>query len=274
MRRIPDTPCPSNALAYLQHIQQDIDTENDFHDRVEKAVRCWNNKNGSKDGKAAFDAIKTTLDSLRSAGHFCCYCETGPVELFEHAANSRPQHSPIEHIFPKSLYPEYAFIWENYLPICERCNTNRKLDQWAVFDRQGWFHDVTPPHTKGARRVSTRVGSPLFLNPRHEDPSTFLRLDFADFKVKPLQGLTYIDASRAAYTIKTLTLNDGPLTHGRHTGFGNICNTLRTYLERRNIDRVRTIFRDLQYPMVWQEMKRQSSHPLFAHLLRDEMQHW
>ncbi|WP_395094787.1 hypothetical protein [Armatimonas sp.] len=283
MLRIPKTYCLLSVQAYLQNVQADIDAITDFHDRVDKAVQLWSGKGGSKESKAAFDAIKIDLDTLRSGTFYCCYCETNTAGLATHGANDDdPEHSPIEHIWPKSLYPERAFVWENYLPICWRCNTGHKLDQWAIFDNTtGIFHDVTPPHrAKGTRRTLPLAGSNVFIDPRTEDPLAFLTLDFANFKLKPRKGLSYSDATRAAYTVKVLALNDGPITQARSTGFGNICYELTEYLKRRDPKnpqieaRMRDNFRKLQHPTVWQEMKRQKNHPRFRHIFCSEMQNW
>lgn len=53
----------------------------------------------------------------------CAFCECLPEEGGGYIA--------VEHFYPKSIYPEKAFEWNNLLPICTQCNTN-KLD----FDSQ------------------------------------------------------------------------------------------------------------------------------------------
>ena len=125
MLQVPKTYCLLSVQAYLQNVQADIDAVTDFHDQVDKATQLWSGKGGSKESKAAFDAIKIDLDTLRSGTFYCCYCETNTAGLAKYEANDDdPEHSPIEHICPKSLYPERAFIWENYLPICWRCHAS------------------------------------------------------------------------------------------------------------------------------------------------------
>ncbi|MFO1234889.1 MAG: HNH endonuclease domain-containing protein [Rivihabitans pingtungensis] len=51
----------------------------------------------------------------------CCYCE------------QNEEATDIEHILPKSLFPQQTFVADNYLLACKTCNTGHKLDKMAVF---------------------------------------------------------------------------------------------------------------------------------------------
>ncbi|MDD3417848.1 MAG: hypothetical protein PHY47_28315 [Lachnospiraceae bacterium] len=43
----------------------------------------------------------------------CAFCEAKPAES---------GNIEVEHFKPKSLYPQLAFCWENFLPVCRKCN--------------------------------------------------------------------------------------------------------------------------------------------------------
>ena len=51
----------------------------------------------------------------------CCYCE-GRIgaQAYEH----------IEHLKPKSLFPQECYEWNNLHWVCEICNSGNKNDQW------------------------------------------------------------------------------------------------------------------------------------------------
>lgn len=46
----------------------------------------------------------------------CAFCEIKPGES---------GNIEVEHFAPKSLYPERAFDWENFLPACRKCNGSK-----------------------------------------------------------------------------------------------------------------------------------------------------
>lgn len=56
-------------------------------------------------------------------GHFCCYCQS-PIgkQTYEH----------IEHLKPKSLFPDECFEWSNLHLSCQICNVSYKKDKWDV----------------------------------------------------------------------------------------------------------------------------------------------
>lgn len=68
------------------------------------------------------DDIRETLEKMYSDdyGCYCCYCEGQIDEV---------SFEQIEHRKPKSIYPEYAFDWDNLHLACQKCNTNKR-DKW------------------------------------------------------------------------------------------------------------------------------------------------
>src|SRR4029077_8233513 len=110
--------------ATLNHLQSQIDLESTFQDKVEKAQELWQGKSGSKTNIAAFNEVKDKLEEMCVSVKICNYCE-------QNEAND------IEHIYPKSFFPERAFKWDNYLLACKQCNSGYKLDRFSVLDPSG-----------------------------------------------------------------------------------------------------------------------------------------
>ena len=54
---------------------------------------------------------------LKMSHNKCCYCE---LKLGEEG-----KYMQVEHYHCKSLYPDEVVLWENLLPSCNRCNTNK-----------------------------------------------------------------------------------------------------------------------------------------------------
>jgi uncharacterized protein (TIGR02646 family) len=242
-------PCPAEAIQKLTDEQRDIDAEADFGDRVKLAEKRWEGRTGEN---KAFNAVRETLGRMRPGGYFCCYCEQGIT-------------SAIEHIWPKSLYPEKAFVWENYLLACFRCNTERKGSKWRVFDAAGGATDATKPPT----------GIAVFIDPRQENPADYIYLDFVDWKLKPHPDIHPRAKVRAEYTVDTvLDLNDRAMCTARNNLFQSYAGFLYEYRKAKQSGRTinLNLFREnLQakiHPTVWHEMKRQHTHrklmPLFA----------
>lgn len=47
----------------------------------------------------------------------CCYCECN--------INEESKYMEVEHFLPKKNYPDLVVDWNNLLPSCKRCNTNK-----------------------------------------------------------------------------------------------------------------------------------------------------
>ncbi|WP_415721612.1 HNH endonuclease [Photobacterium ganghwense] len=61
------------------------------------------------------DRVRDVL--FPSSFYKCSFCECLPDD----GGNS----VQVEHFFPKSIYPECCFDWENFLPACGKCNTSK-----------------------------------------------------------------------------------------------------------------------------------------------------
>lgn len=109
--------------------------------------------------------IQTALFS--SSHHKCAFCECRPGES---------GNIEVEHFEPKSLYPDLAFEWANFLPSCRKCN-EEKSDS------------------------DTRT-NPI-INPAIEDPEKLLTYQF--LRIKPLAGSG--QERKAQHTIDVCNLN-------------------------------------------------------------------
>jgi hypothetical protein len=204
----------ATTVTHLQTVQQAILNEPDFASQAKKASSNWKSKTSSNDGKAAFKDIKEALIDMCAGIEICVYCEQNEA-------------SDIEHIFPKKLYPEKAFIWDNYVLACSKCNTHHKSDKFSIFSPAG------SPNTKKitpARGVfiEPENADALFINQRVEDPMDFLELDLVNkqfiFTERHASGTREFEKGK--YTKELLQLNT------RAALVANRKNAARFYISR------------------------------------------
>lgn len=238
---------PPPATSALQALQAEVDALPTYVERVKAVPRRFKNAVAS----AAFKDVKRTLEAMSSSNSRCMLCE-------DSAANE------VEHVRPKSLYPEASFDWSNYVYSCGVCN-KCKGSKFAVFAGSAReFVDVT--RQRGSAIIPPVVGSPVFLHPRYEDSTRFLGLDLIDtFYFYPLALAGTDEHRRAQYTIDRLKLNvRDPLRRQRRQYFEIYVAQVEAYLHdrargateeelRERRDRVRV----LGHPTVWYEMRRQ-----------------
>ena len=225
-------------------IQQYFNALPSYSEKVTQAKIKYENRTRT----ATFKNIRETLKTMCSGNRRCCYCEDSCAD-------------EVEHIRPKSLYPELVFVWENYLYSCGSCNS-KKSNNYAVIVGNT-IHFIT-----SKKDDPPPVGKGVFINPRIENPLDFLELDLGDdldgtFFFQPRYHLAEdsIDYQRADYTIKILGLNDRDyLCRGRRQGALNYRARLIEYQqETSNVKKQSFIeaFKEMSYPTVWQEMKNQ-----------------
>ncbi len=166
------------------------DAAEEFKAKAREAVRLWSGK-----ASAAFDEVKRILKEMCVSVEICNYCENNEA-------------TDIEHIYPKKLYPEKAFNWENYILACGKCNSHHKSDKFKIFNPQNsaTVENVTPP--RGTYRQPANDDA-LFLNQRIDNPLDFLELDLINqtfiFTERFSAGTR--EYHRASYTIELLGLN-------------------------------------------------------------------
>jgi uncharacterized protein (TIGR02646 family) len=247
MIKLVDRAVSTATVAKLSEYQAEIDALPDYAKQVQKAQALWKNRRNTS--VQPFAEIEKTLISLSPATRRCCYCEDARGE-------------DVEHFHPKNLYPQLTFAWSNYLLACSACNSTAKRDQFAVFDSNGVFCDVT-------RRDKTVVppiqGDVILINPRYEDPLNFLRIDLLTFHFRPRLDLSVRDQARANYTIEVLKLNTrAELVAWRKLAFRTFVGWVDTYRRysqhtKENATRLTEHLGELKkynHLAVWEEMKR------------------
>ena len=247
MLQLPKIELGSKWQKYLNQWQQEINGLASYSEKVEQAKAKYENKIKT----VTFKNIRGTLATMCSGNRRCCYCEDSCAD-------------EVEHIRPKSLYPEFVFVWENYLYACGLCNP-KKNNKYAVI-----VGNKIQPITrkKNDPIVPPPVGNDAFINPRIENPLDFLELDLGDdlidgtFLFQPCYGLAKNSPNfqRAEYTINILDLNRDVLLKGRKEAALNYRARLQEIQqEKLDVKRQRLIaeFKKMSYPTVWQEMKNQ-----------------
>ena len=210
MRKLEAPPLDPSHQHLLDKLQRDVDNKPNLEAQVARADQLWKGKN-SKTRKPTFDEIKRLLKEMSwPADDFRChYCETSVPD-------------EIEHIFPKTLFPDKCFDWDNYLYVCGNCN-GPKNNKFAVIDAQGQLVHVTAGPVPDGR--------PAVINPRTEDPAQWIKLELLSGRFVPVSADTQSEEYRIAdYVINTLiNLNREPLPAARKTAFLNLFSAVISY---------------------------------------------
>jgi hypothetical protein len=227
----------------LNRYQQEVTDAGEYPEQVAKAKERFSAYN--KKSNATFSAIKAALTAMCSGARRCCYCEDAPAD-------------EVEHIWPKDLYPERVFLWENYLYACGPCN-GPKSNGFAVF-HQGVLQSV-------ARKKDDLIeppvsGDPALIDPRHEDPLEYLILDLRTWQFGARHPTGTREEERARYTWELLHLNDRDyLLQAREEAYESYVALLEKYITRRDTGgEIKVTLRALRrrsHPTVWREMQRQ-----------------
>ncbi|MGB1013491.1 MAG: hypothetical protein ACPG4T_05090 [Nannocystaceae bacterium] len=240
---------PKSAAKKLQLWQREVDALADYASRVAEGKRLFQSRNQTKN--RTFVEVRSTLEKMCHGARRCGYCEDSYAD-------------EVEHIKPKDLYPEVVFCWENYLYVCGPCN-GPKGNQFAVFPKGAGQKTIV------SRRPDAPVdppvkGSPVFLDPRAENPLDYIILDLCGtFFFLPQAEKGTREYERADFTINTLRLNKREaLVKARENAYSSYRARLREYcLDKKkgaSQEKLDSRMRDLQaspHPTVWHEMKRQ-----------------
>ena len=175
----------------------------------------------------------------------------------------------IEHIWPKSFYPERTFSWENYLYVCGPCN-GAKGNQWDLFvDEGNHLKRLSLERIAGDAVVAPPDGDPLFIDPTQEDPFDFLFLDLTmdDERLEfcPLDDdKDSYNYQIAQFTIDALKLNErADLSRARYTAFTNYRARIAEYVlgkqagfARTKLDSMVKQLKKESHPTVWHSILR------------------
>jgi len=190
---------------------------------------------------------------MSNSTYRCSYCEDSFSD-------------EIEHVFPKDIYPEKTFVWENYLYACGPYN-GPKSNKFSLIDGSGKLLNITPPRKKEQGYVYKRP--PTFqsalINPRVENPTIFIELDIINtFRFVPALELNPIEKLRAEFTIELLKLNEREiLIKARRKAFENYRARLIEYTKQKTegalqskLDILIEGIKDENHQTVWFEIKR------------------
>lgn len=238
MLKLPDRDLSPAALDFLRARQAEIDGKGDFKARAAWADKSWDEKNAvGTGGKAAFEEIEASLKSMCPTDNLCHYCELGEAK-------------DIEHVAPKSYFPQHAFHWPNYLLVCKECNTGQKLDKMYVF-AAGDSAEVV----RLKRGSEPPTSDFAFVNPRVEDPMAAMQLNLLDFLYYPMPATSPSpsrDQEKATRTIEILNLNGRRgLIRAHENAFTDYKNQLKVYvdvLDANNLDELQKATSG--YPMI------------------------
>lgn len=250
MLQLPnDITLTPRSTGYMIRWQTAINDEPDYQAQIKKAKATWGKSNKT------FDEIKEKLRLMSNNTSRCNYCEDSVAD-------------EIEHIYPKDIYPDRTFVWENYLYSCGHCNL-RKSNNFALINPGGNLNDITPPKPLPDDHVFVRPPNNqiAFIDPRIENPTDFIELDIIDtFRFVPAIELNETDENyiRAQYTIDVLQLNDREfLVQARRTAYQNFRARLREYIQQRNdganqadLDELINGIQEENHKTVWREMVR------------------
>ena len=252
MIRIGRAQLSAGTTALLAGYQAAVNAEPAFADKVAKAKKSFSQYN--KKTNAAFKEVRETLARMCQGPLRCHYCEDSKAD-------------EVEHIKPKDWYPGDCFRWANYCYACGPCN-GPKNNKFAVFT-PGSAAATPLVRADGALVVAPPTGTPVFINPRNDDPLDFLFLDIAGtFFFTELPDAGTREHERARYTIELLGLNSRSyLVQARRNAYGNFRARLREYIAERDIGKpdahLKILAGNLQlehHQTVWQEMVRQHAH--------------
>src|ERR1700760_1308012 len=161
MLRIPESALPRPTGKVLDDLQELVNKKKKYPARVLEAGKLWKAKKGKKTYKEAFDTVRLELGKISYGVNRCAYCEDSLGD-------------EIEHLRPKSLFPQLAFRWENYAFACGPCN-GPKSNRFAIVEENGAIDEfVRKPDDK---IVAPQNGMSGLIDPRTEDPLVFLDLD-------------------------------------------------------------------------------------------------
>lgn len=185
MIKIPVSTLEEDLTTLLSNIQNTINEQETFIKKVSKAQSLWKSKGGSHTRKE-FENIKLKLSDLCVYHEICNYCE-------QNEAND------IEHVSPKSFFPEKTFVWENYILSCKQCNSGLKVDKCSI-----WHEDSVYHLRRGEQPVNDNI---LFVNPRTDDPAAYMFINMVTYEFELLPDLSNYDFEKATNTINVLDLN-------------------------------------------------------------------
>jgi hypothetical protein len=248
----------ASAAAALADLQAIVNAGVDYPARVAAAKAQWAQKGSATSKATAFRIVRATLAEMCVGPIRCAYCEDSLAD-------------EIEHVAPKTLFPERTFDWLNYVYACGPCN-GPKSNQYGVVTGAKVVEFV---RRRGEPIVPPPSGTPGFIDPRTEDPLLFFELDMGGvtasgeaiegtFELLPVDGLSAVAEARARFTIRVLGLNREVIRVARANAYGGFRARLREYADQKavgapeeSLDRMKLDLLSTPHLTVFAEMRRQ-----------------
>jgi uncharacterized protein (TIGR02646 family) len=259
MLQIVDTPLPRGTTKVLDDLQKLVDIELTYPECVGRADALWKSKTNKAVHKEAFLSVKAALEKISYGIGRCAYCEDSAAD-------------EIEHLWPKSLFPQLAFRWSNYAFACGPCN-GPKSNRFAIVENDGTIDEFV--RSRGGPVVAPRNGTPGLIDPRAENPLALLELDLGGrtpagvdlkptFMIKPAFDLAPREKARSTFTIDVLGLNRELVRRSRANAFGSFRALLVEYVNMKEggatveeLDEFRLGLLGMPHLTVFEEMRRQ-----------------
>lgn len=124
----------------------------------------------SRGGETLISSLRQHLVDLQQGR--CCYCRC----LLQGIAYARP----VEHVLPRTDYPQYTFVYRNLAVSCYDCNQSKKAKNWS-----GW--------KKGRKHYISLRRSSHYFHPRlhkYDEHVRFLRIETNGAAISVYVGLT------------------------------------------------------------------------------------
>ena len=109
MLKISHSVLTNSAVRVLGELHNKVNRVASYEEKVAVAHDLWMTKRSTKEQRNAFKDIRTALEQMCVGFARCTYCEDSLAD-------------EIEHIKPKSLFPDLTFSWNNYCFACGPCN--------------------------------------------------------------------------------------------------------------------------------------------------------
>lgn len=243
-------PLPAGLAEGLAALTEAVGAEPDPEAQLRRAEALWASRLRSEAPLGA--ALRALLDGIEPGeARLCRWCEVG----FGHT---------VDHVAPKRHAPLLAFTYENLLPACGDCQS-QKGDRYAVLVEGALVH--------ATRAAPTPTGEPALISPRHEheDPLHFIDLDLATGTFLAVKGEGAPPPLRAEYTLKTVGLNSrGTLVDRRKKAAQHYLGWLREAVAAPvgSVERAeaKDKIQRSRLPCVWAHMKRQADQAPMAAL--------
>jgi uncharacterized protein (TIGR02646 family) len=261
MLQIFDTLLPQGISDVLDELQTEVDGEPDYPSRVSKAAALWKGKSNKVRHKQAFLSVREELIKISYGIGRCAYCEDSAAD-------------EIEHLWPKSLFPQRSFRWSNYAFACGPCN-GPKNNRFAIVEHDGTIDEFI--RKRGDPIVAPRNGLPGLIDPRAENPMKLLELDLGGrtpggvdlkptFMIEPTFNLGPRDTARAMFTIDVLGLNRELVRRSRGNAFRSFRALISEYVRMKDngatveeLDEFRLGVLEMPHLTVFEEIRRQRS---------------